>query len=235
MRVSAMKTSSSATADQHDTYQQQQDAYQGARARYEADRAAYDAEYGAGAWRRYYVDHPDAYDSHYGQGAWERDFGGYSDNQYGPGYYAPNAGAYGAPSAYAGSSYACDNRKNGAGLVGGLIGAIAGGAIGSSVAHGAARGGGTAIGAVLGGLVGVGIGRSAADCDNNGYYFSYDQTYPYREGPWQQGASGRYDRGWYESHGCRLAVAPATYAGDTEDRYVRVCPDADGRYRVTGT
>jgi len=26
---------------------------------------------------------------------------------------------------------------------------------------------------------------------------------------------------------------PATYNGDTEDRYVRVCPDADGRYRIT--
>jgi hypothetical protein len=218
---------------QQNVYQQQRDAYQGARARYEADRDAYDAEYGSGSWQRYYADHPDAFDARYGAGAWERDFGSYGDNAYGRGYYAPNADSYGAPSAYAGSRYSCDNRKAGAGLVGGVIGAIAGGAIGSSVAEGSARGSGTAIGAVLGGLVGVGIGRSVADCDDNGYYFSYDQTYPYRESEWEQGRSGSYDRRWYESHRCRLAVVPATYNGDTEDRYVRVCPDGNGRYRIT--
>jgi Spy/CpxP family protein refolding chaperone len=219
--------------EQQQRYQQQRDVYEGARAKYDADRAAYDAEYGAGAWQRYYLDHQDAYDARYGEGAWERDFGASADSAYGPGYYAPNAYYDGAPSAYS-ASPSCENRRNGAGLVGGVIGAIAGGAIGSSVARGADRGAGTAIGAVLGGAVGVGVGRSAADCDENGYYFSYNQTYPYREGEWEQGRSGRYDHDWYESHRCRLAVAPATYNGVTEDRYVRVCPDADGRYRITG-
>jgi hypothetical protein len=219
--------------DQQQTYQTRRDAYANARARYDADRAAYDNQYGSGAWVRYYADHADAYDARYGEGAWQRDFGD-SANADGPGYYAPSAGEYGAASAYSGSDYNCENRRAGAGLVGGVIGAIAGGAIGSAVGRGAGRGGATAVGAVLGGVVGVGVGRSAAECDNNGYYFSYEQTYPYREGDWESGSSGRYDNDWYASHRCRLAAAPATYDSDTEYRYVRVCPDADGRYRITG-
>jgi hypothetical protein len=217
--------------DQQQVYQTRRNDYANARARYDADREAYDREYGAGAWSRYYMDHGDAYDARYGAGAWQRDFGD-SANAYGPGYYAPSAGEYGAASAYSGSD--CENRRAGAGLVGGVIGAIAGGAIGSAVGRGAGRGGATAVGAVLGGVVGVGVGRSTAECDNNGYYFSYEQTYPYREGDWESGRSGRYGSDWYESHRCRLASAPATYDGDTEYRYVRVCPDNDGRYRITG-
>ena len=31
----------------------------------------------------------------------------------------------------------------------------------------------------------------------------------------------------------RLAVAPTEYGGRTDYRYVRVCPDRRGRYRIT--
>ena len=33
---------------------------------------------------------------------------------------------------------------------------------------------------------------------------------------------------------CRLAPADTDYNGRTETRYVRVCPDSEGRYRVQG-
>ena len=31
-----------------------------------------------------------------------------------------------------------------------------------------------------------------------------------------------------------LAPAPTEYGGRTDNRYVRVCPDGEGRYRITG-
>ncbi len=93
---------------------------------------------------------------------------------------------------------------------------------------------GTVIGAVLGGAVGAEIGRSSAQCDGSGYYFSFSQTYPYREGEWEHGPSGRYGNEYYTQHGCRLAVAPARVGDGDEYRYVRACPDERGRYRFTG-
>ncbi|HLI67184.1 MAG TPA: hypothetical protein VKU90_12545 [Caulobacteraceae bacterium] len=202
-------------------YQAQRRAYENSRARYEEDRAAYDDAYGAGAFQRYWMSRPDEYDARYGAGAFERDFG------------APVAYPDGAGPAPAYVAERCEDRRAGAGLVGGVLGAIAGGAIGNAVGSGGGRAGATAVGAVLGGVVGVGIGRSVPQCDEVGYYYRYDQTYPYRESEYERGRSGRYDYDWYARHDCRLAPARATYAGETEDRWVRVCPDADGRYRIT--
>ena len=52
------------------------------------------------------------------------------------------------------------------------------------------------------------------------------------DGDWEHGRSGRYDYDDYRRHGCRLAVAP-THWGDGDDyRYVRVCPDDRGNYRI---
>ena len=45
--------------------------------------------------------------------------------------------------------------------------------------------------------------------------------------------SGRYDDGYYTRMRCRLAPAAVDAYGN-DVRYVRVCPDADGRYRITG-
>ena len=49
--------------------------------------------------------------------------------------------------------------------------------------------------------------------------------------------AGAWDRRYgssYRDRRCRLAVAPAYVNGDTDYRYVRVCPDSRGRYRITG-
>ena len=77
--------------------------------------------------------------------------------------------------------------------------------------------------------------NSTVNCDAGGYYFSYRDTYPYRESRWDYGRrSGRYESSYYVSHRCRLAIAPAEWGGRRDYRYVRVCPDAYGHYRITG-
>ncbi len=93
---------------------------------------------------------------------------------------------------------------------------------------------GAVLGAVAGGALGAAVGSSAATarCDTRGYYFSYDQTYPYREVA-DNGYGGRSNYGYYRDRRCRLAVAPAYVNGYTDYRYVRVCPDGSGRYRIT--
>ena len=95
------------------------------------------------------------------------------------------------------------------------------------------RAGETVVVSGASGAVGATVGRSTARCDEGGYYFSYDQTYPYREGEWEHGRSGRYDYDHYSRRGCRLAVAPAHWGDGDEYRYVRVCPDERGHYRIT--
>lgn len=85
----AYDTQSQTYQEQQQTYQEQQDAYQRAQGHYQdqkaayetrrdmylRDRDAYDAQYGAGAFVRYWRDHPGEYDERYGPGAYERDFG----------------------------------------------------------------------------------------------------------------------------------------------------------------
>jgi hypothetical protein len=220
-------------------YEAKREAYRQARARFERERADYDARYGEGSYARYFHEHREDYDARYGRGAWERDFGeqrdradrrdgDYRDRDYRDGDNRANADYY---RNYRDS--ACEQRSNDHAVAGGVIGALAGAALGSNVASGGGRTGGAIIGAVLGGAVGANVGRSTARCDQGGYYFSYDQTYPYREGDWEHGRSGRYDNDYYSRRGCRLAVAPA-HAGDGDEyRYVRVCPDERGHYRIT--
>jgi opacity protein-like surface antigen len=209
--------------NQTEDYRAKQDAYQRDRARFERERSEYDARYGAGAFERYYREHREEYDNHYGRGAYDRDFAERregderrADNDYYRDYRA-------SP---------CEQRQRDRAVAGTVIGALAGAALGSNLARGGGRVGGTVIGAVLGGVVGSNIARSTAQCDNGGYYFSYDQTYPYREGEWERGRSGRYDYDYYSRHGCRLAVAPAHFGDSDEYRYVRVCPDDHHRYRI---
>ncbi len=187
---------------------------------YEHARADYDARHGAGAFLAYYRDRPDEYGRLYGPDAYERDFG--------------------RPVAYRGDDpYAayrandCERRAGDQAIAGGVIGALAGGALGSGVDRDGGGPGGAFVGAVLGGVAGAEIGRSTAGCDDRGYYFSYYQTYPYREGAWEHGASGRYSVDYYFARGCRLAIAPARFGDRDQDRYIRVCPDRDDHYRIT--
>ena len=125
-------------------------------------------------------------------------------------------------------------------VAGTLIGALVGGALGANIASEKVETEGAVLGAVVGGALGAGIAsgtderRYGAACDTTGYYYSYGQTFPYREDASYRGrASGRYDYGYYNHQRCRLAVAPADWNGRTDYRYVRVCPDRAGRYRIT--
>lgn len=199
---------------QRQDYRDQTADYQAARADYdrrmadwEGRRAAYDARYGYGAYARAYGPAP----------VWD-------DRRWAAA--APSADYYGGDAAYA-APIKCDNNSA---VTAGIIGAIAGGVLGSNVAgHGDRTGG-----AVLGGVVGAGLGAAVGHandkyrCDQRGAYWSYGDTVPYRV----SSDVYRDDRSdYYSRRGCRLAPAPVT---DTDYRYVRVCPDSNGRYRVTG-
>jgi hypothetical protein len=218
--------------EQRDAYEAQQNAYQDRRedyrrAREEYDRrlmaynrarADYDARYGYGAYARIYGPAP----------VWDETHWAYYVQPATP-YYAPSAPYYGADTAYVAPAPAhCDNSTT---VGAGVIGAIAGAVLGSNVAARNAR----TEGAVLGGLVGAGIGAAVGHahdkykCDQRGPYFTYNETIPYREGGYYH--SDRYSE--YQRMGCRLAPAPVN--SDASDyRYVRVCPDPDGRYRIVG-
>jgi len=195
-------------------YQAARDDYQRRRAQWERARAAYDARHGYGAYIRYYGPAP----------VWDV-------ARWGP-YEAPAVGYYGRPTAYVAPAVTCRNDHSSA-TAGGILGAIAGAALGSNIAAHGHRGDG----AVLGGIVGAGIGASVGNahdryrCDTRGPYFTYNDTIEYREAP--DFRSGRYDYAYYSRMHCRLAPAPIDNYG-RDYRYVRVCPDADGRYRITG-
>lgn len=231
-------------------YYAEQAEFERARANYERARYDYDRRYGNGAYDRRHpsdaarfrvsgVSYASGYDA--ARDRWERDRDRYYaardayDRRYGYGAYdrrhPGEASRYGAP--YAGG-YGIDTNANVAlgdcrqdakrnATVGGVIGALAGAAIGSNAAARNAKPEGTVLGALVGAGVGAAIGNASAKCDTRGAYWTYDQTQPYRY------SDGRYAGA---AERCRLAPAPTEYDGRTETRYVRVCPDADGRYRV---
>jgi type II secretory pathway pseudopilin PulG len=216
--------------DAQQSYQDQQQQYQEQKDRYQNQRGAYDARTQAwrdrrdvyDAQRNDYSDERAAYeqeradyDARYGAGAWERRYG-YGDRD-GYAYYR------GGP---------CERRQTGGAVAGGVIGALAGAAIGSSVAGEGAHATGAVLGGLACGAVGAAVGSDAAKCDSSGYYYSYEETYPYRVAD-ARGPDGQYGYDYYRHHNCRLAIAPAYVEGSLDDRYVRVCPDSAGRYRIT--
>jgi len=208
-------------------YQRQQSDYQGRREDYDAQRRAYEAK------RDQYVRDQADYDRRYGRGAYVRQYGEWR-------YEAPSASGYGRDASYSDGygSYRdspCEKRKDSRTAAGVIIGALAGAAIGSNVASSGVRTEGAVLGALVGGGVGGAVGRDSAKCDSNGYWYSKDQTISYREQGYNRGQrSGRYAYNDYSRRGCRLAEAPTEYNGRVEYRYVRVCPDSRGRYRITG-
>ncbi|CAN7266432.1 glycine zipper 2TM domain-containing protein [Phenylobacterium sp. LjRoot219] len=195
-------------------WESQQDSYRAARADYDRRRADYDARRAR-------------YDARYGSGAYARAYGpapAWDDRQWASN--APAADYYGSNAGYA-APIKCNNNSA---VTAGLLGAIAGGVLGSNVAG---RGDRTE-GAVLGGLVGGGLGAAVghandkSKCDQQGAYWSYGDTVPYQV----DNSVYRDTRSsYYSQRGCRLAPAPVN---SSDYRYVRVCPDGSGRYRVAG-
>ena len=225
-----------------DAYDARRDQYDARRQNYEVDRAGYED-----ARRAYEIRRADweraraSYDARYGYGAYVRIYGPapvWDTGRWGP-YYAsptyyqaaPSATYYGRNSAYVATTCRNDHSAQTAGTV---IGAIAGAVLGANMNSAPGRHGeNAAIGGVLGGVVGNAVGHAhdRYKCDNRGPYYAYGDTIAYREDPnWR---SGRYDYGYYNRMRCRLAPAAVDAYGD-DVRYVRVCPDASGRYRITG-
>ena len=232
-------------------YEQQQRDYQAQRDAYGAQRDTYDARrdyYGAqsqgyaqaradyearmAAWQRA----RDRYDRRHGYGAyvqlypmpvWDSRWG--AAPAYYPAYPAPSATYYGRNTAYV---TGCRNDHSGR-TSGAVIGGLAGAVLGSNLSAPGRHTENSVLGGVLGAVVGGAIGNAhdRYKCDNRGPYYAYGDTIAYREDPnWR---SGRYDYGYYSRMRCRLAPAPVDPDG-RDVRYVRVCPDADGRYRITG-
>jgi hypothetical protein len=231
--AAALATAAPAFAQYQPTPQYQRDYrdYQAQRAQYERSRSGYesarrDYEMRRADWERARAD----YDARYGYGAYLRAYGpapAWDDAYWAP--YAPSASSYGRNSAYtAPAPVRCNNNST---VAGGIIGALAGAALGSNVAARNARTEGAVLGAVVGGGLGAAVGNAndKYKCDSRGPYFSYNDTIPYRESSSYR--TPRYS--YYTRQRCRLAPAPVdSYSQDY--RYVRVCPDNEGRYRITG-
>jgi hypothetical protein len=224
--------------DQQDRYQQQRNDYEARRSDYDAHRQGYAAaranyEQKLAAYNRSRAD----YDRRYGYGAYARIYGpapAWDETHWAyyvtpaPVYVAPSAPVYGAPTAYVAPPVHCDN----SGTVGaGAIGAIAGAVLGSQLSAPGRRTENSVLGAVIGGGIGAAVGHAhdKYKCDARGPYFSYQETIPYREDTRYH--TPRYAE--YQRMGCRLVSAPVDSYG-RDYRYVRVCPDPDGRYRMVG-
>lgn len=148
------------------------------------------------------------------------------------------------------------------GTGGGLAGAGLGALIGSGVASKGVRTEGAVLGGVLGAIAGTAIGRNSAACApgqappppayNQGAYNQPYSSQPYsrpyddpaysesRYGDRQGGYSYESERSYTvtdtsraDANGCTLAESPIYLPdGRTQKRFVRVCPDAQGRYQV---
>ena len=213
-------------------YQQRLREWQAERDRYEAQRQAYEAD--RRAWENRYA-RPYGYDRPAPYNTYERR--DYDDRRDYDRYPAGDPYRYYRNSECERRATSSDRR-----VAGTLIGALVGGAIGANVAADKVETEGAVLGAVVGGALGNAIAsgdtrdveRYSARCDSRGYYWTYDETFPYREDAAYQGRrSGVYDYDYYTRERCRLAIAPAEWSGRVDYRYVRVCPDRDGRYRIT--
>ena len=188
-------------------YHAKQQSYEDSRATYQGRTDAYHVQQNAYANQQAaYADQRAQYDHE--KAAYDLQYGAGSWDRRGYTYDRyPGRDAY----AYYRAS-PCERRASSDAAAGGAIGALAGAAIGASSAS-----------------------SSAARCDARGYYFSYNQTVPYRESAeYGDRVSGQYGYDNYRRMRCRLAAAPAYVDGYTDYRYVRVCPDSSGRYRITG-
>jgi hypothetical protein len=219
-----------------DRNDQPQDSYRDRNDQYQADQAAYNAQMrDYNAARDQYDRDRAAYDRRYGSGSYERTYGRFDRDAPSPSRaYVDTTATLPPPSPEAGACAQARADAKSSRIGGTVLGAIIGGALGSNIAAGGHRNDGTLVGAAVGGVIGnkaggnTRAGRYSAACDHQGSYYTYDQTYPYREGrDWVP--RGDHPARYYSQNRCRLAPAE-TDSG--EYRYVRVCPDHDGRYRL---
>lgn len=140
-------------------------------------------------------------------------------------------------------------RQATAGIVGATVGAVAG----SQIASRGNRTEGSLLGGLLGAVVGSSMGRSTATCAPGTPRVDYEvpppppppvyqRDYGYREDRRNDGYDyyreypESYDRGYRapaSDDGCRLAESQVRMPdGRTESRFVRTCPDDNGRYRI---
>lgn len=153
----------------------------------------------------------------------------------------------------------CQRSTTQRGTGGGLAGAGIGAAIGSGVAAKGARTEGAVLGGLLGAVIGANIGKNSAACRSGqapppppprAYNDGYDDDYrpvPYDQARRDAERDSYYERS-YERHdgyrvndrggqadvnGCTLAESPIYLPdGRVQKRFVRVCPDANGKFQV---
>jgi hypothetical protein len=208
-----------------ETYRNRVENYQGRVEDYQARRGAYENQKAAAdAQMDVYLRARDAYDARWGVGAYDRNR---------PAGYIARPPEFTAPAVASAYRDTCRERGNVNAASRGYIAAMAAGAAGANATARSPR-----EGEVLGATVDASsenrLSRAVASCDSVGYFYSYDQTFPYRETAYDSTRrSGRFTKARYESMRCRLAIAPAQWRGTTDFRYIRVCPDRMGRYRIT--
>lgn len=167
----------------------------------------------------------------YGQSSYR---GAYDNNGY---YYDP-----------------CRRSTTQRGTGGGLAGAGLGAVIGGSVSGNGAKTEGAVLGGLLGAVIGSSIGKNSAACSPaapppppsnayNGYDDGYDAR-PYGNARYEdtrrdaerdayRSDSYRVNQGSADVNGCTLAESPIYLPdGRVQKRFVRVCPDAQGRFQV---
>jgi len=156
---------------------------------------------------------------------------------------------------------ACTRQEREQQTAGGLIGATIGAIAGSQIASRGVRTEGSVLGGVVGAAIGSSIGRDNAACGttDRGYgaygrryddaysrpygydYGGYDRRYERRDYDRRYERERNYDYGraddrvrdYQDADQCRLAESRISLPdGREEVRYVRTCPDAQGRYRV---
>lgn len=178
-----------------------------------------------------------------------------SAQTYGYGY-PPAYNSYGAQGRYYDP---CVGDQRNRATTGGVLGATIGAVAGSQLAARGRRTEGSVLGGVLGAAIGAGVGNSSANCDSRYRSSDYSQPYggtyvPPAYGYDNRGYDRRYDDGYgrdyreydqgytqpapdyrYQNNNddCRLAESVIRLPdGRSETRYVRTCPDQNGRYRV---
>lgn len=156
----------------------------------------------------------------------------------------------------------CQRSTTQRGTGGGLAGAGIGAAIGGGVAARGAKTEGAVLGGLLGAVIGSNIGKNSAACRSgqtppppppppSAYNGSYDDP-AYRSGSYEDARRDADRDSYYERtyerregyrvadrtgqadiNGCTLAESPIYLPdGRVQKRFVRVCPDANGKFQV---